>query len=345
MTLLHVDSFDDNLTDQGKYTSISSLTGIAGYSTTRRTGPLGWAVEHGAFGSTFGQLYRTFAVSDRHVNMVIGCAIKTTNGVGDASSLLIGLELDNGASIWAARLTDGTLAIRTNGGTNLDTSDDTYPEDIWMYLELDVTIGGSGSADLYANGALVATFSGDTTLSGGTELMGFRVGGAAISGSTDTIDFFDDLYVVNGAGSVNNGPLGDQQVNAIFPDDDGNYADWTPDAGTDHFSRVNEDPPDDDTSYVSSTTDADIDTYSCDPIISPGAVPGLVVRTWAKKGDASATGIFHKTRYSGTDDTGPEHVLTTTYGLQSTVFELDPAGDPWTDTSVNDSEFGVESNI
>jgi hypothetical protein len=155
----------------------------------------------------------------------------------------------------------------------------------------------------------------------------------------------DDIWVFDTTGSHSNTfPVGDMVVQSLLPTADGTYQQWTPDSGSDHYSRVNEAIPDGDTSYVAATTAGYEDSYpvsSLTGIISQvhavktvcvarkDDVPPKLLRTLLKSG----------TTVSESSDLAP----TTVYQEFSSIFNDDPnTSAQWTEGAVNDVELGMK---
>ena len=64
------------------------------------------------------------------------------------------------------------------------------------------------------------------------------------------IPTYDDWYVCDNSGPVNNNFLGDVQVGLLLPNAAGDAAGWTGSGGGAHYGYVDENPLDSDASYV-----------------------------------------------------------------------------------------------
>ncbi len=207
--------------------------------------------------------------------------------------------------------------------------------DVWHYIEVAVTIaGGSSTIEIDIDGA---NYLGPTTTGLGSSAI-TTVGPCTDNpGAAGTYFLYDDIYV-NDAG----GFLGDTMVQTVYPAADGTHLDWTPNTGTDHWSRVDEAPPDGDTSFVSANTPGDKDSYTILPISTLVAVYAAQLNLTAKKHDGGLREIAPLVRQSSTDYDGPTFALATSYVTYSWLLADDPTATPWTPAQINADQYGVD---
>src|SRR5690606_30150679 len=143
--------------------------------------------------------------------------------------------------------TDGSLSIYL--GNSLIATSVTTPINIntWYYIELKVVVDGSGSYEVRVDGVNVLSGSTDTQAGANPYANRVRLHGAATGTGPQTQ--FDDWYVCDGSGSINNDFLGGRRIITYFTADTGDSSDFTPDEG-DNYARVNDNPRDGDDSYV-----------------------------------------------------------------------------------------------
>ena len=270
---------------------------------------------------------------DAQATWYVGAAFLTPSGT------LIAL-LDGGSSqISVATVTGGHLAVY-RGATLLATGATVLSSGVWYYVELGATINSStGSYTLKINGVTELTASGVNTQStGNASANTIQIGSMSNSAKVD------DLYVCDGQGSVNNTFLGDVRVQALLPASDGGETQWTPSAGTTHYSLVDEVPPDGDTSYVYSSTAGQVDVYGMSAIAaSTGTVKGVQWLAYARKDDAGTRTIAPLIRISSTDYAGSDQNIGTSYTYYLQVYEEDPSTSAaWTIAGVNAAEMGIK---
>ena len=101
------------------------------------------------------------------------------------------------------------------------------------------------------------------------------------------IPYFDDLYVCDGSGSVNNDFLGDVRVVTVRPNGAGGSTQWTPDSGS-NYARVNETISGEDSNYVEDGTSGHEDRYAYGDLSGVLGIKGLVICTDCRETDAKS---------------------------------------------------------
>jgi hypothetical protein len=250
----------------------------------------------------------------------------------------IGLSINSSSQLYITR--DTTAISAATGVTIL--------ENVWYYVDLEAFINDTtGTAALYINGALRATFGpGDTRNAGTAGLINqIQIGPNPSVAIAGTFEFdIDDLYVCDNAGSVNNGRLGDVRVEALFPSGNGNSSQLVgSDANsTDNYLLVDEAAPST-ADYVESSTPGDKDTYAYGDLTpAAGTVHGVQIIPYAAKTDAGARTIVSVARLSGTEEDSAAKTLSTTPLYLPDIRETKPGGGAWSISDVNSAEFGVK---
>lgn len=221
---------------------------------------------------------------------------------------------------------------------------------VWYYIELKSTLKSStlaGDCKIWLEGTEIFSIASgvDLTTTYGTTADTFYLGSLPTANTNIGI-IYDDVYVCDGTGSVNNTQLGDMRVESLLPGGAGTTTQWTPNAST-NYSRVNETSQDGDTTYVATSTTGNIDSYAIGNLaITPSSVAGVQVCTVAKKTDGGVRNTGSVIRSGGTNyDHGSSKpfILTSGYTTNVDIWELDPNGSiAWTGTSVNALEAGVK---
>lgn len=244
-----------------------------------------------------------------------------------------GLEVGRGG-MW------GIGAAKTTLGT---TANNVLTPNVWQYIEVKLTVHSS-------TGAILVRINGDTKLN----LTGLntQIGGSAL---VDCIAFsasfpgwymaFDDLYVCDSSGSVNNDLLGDCAIETLYPNGNGNYSQFTgsDSNSTDNYLLVDEATPST-TDYVGSLTEGNKDTYAYGNLaLTSGSVKAVAVRNYAAKSDVGDKSISTVVRSGGSDSIQSAKNLGTGYTVYTDILEQNPVGSTaWTISSVNAAEFGVQ---
>jgi hypothetical protein len=201
----------------------------------------------------------------------------------------------------------------------------------------------TGTVDVEVNGVSVLSLTGLDTRNGGAGVVNDVHYLGMGNGSSTT--YVDDLYICNDSGSApNNDFLGDVRVDTIYPTSDGNYSQFTPSTGVNHYALVDETSPNT-TDYNDGASVGDRDSYGLGNLsaLSSQTVYGVQVNAAILKDDAGAKSVATFVRSSSTDSDGASAVLGTSQVYVSQVFEQDPnAAAAWTESTVNSMEAGVK---
>lgn len=233
------------------------------------------------------------------------------------------------------------LQVRNSGGTVIATGTTGILTNTWYYIELGPVIAGaSGSIEVRLNG-VSGEIPAATGNFGSTGIDNVGFGTTNTGNNAD----FDDIYVCDNTGAMNNGFLGDVRVATIMPNADGAHTAWTPTGGGSHFSQVDEITgtfPDGDTTYVSDSTPGDIDSYAFDDIDGGATVYGIQKAAYVRKDDAAVRQVAFVTRQSAVDHVGATFTLGATYAFITEIDEQDPTPANWTPTTINGDEWGMK---
>lgn len=233
---------------------------------------------------------------------------------------------------------DGTLRVSRGGtaGTNVVASSAAgvlSMDGAYHFVEFTFNLHAStGSATVKVDGVAVITATGLNTKGGTTTaIASFGIGDSQINN-------VDDFYVTDGAS------LGERRIVACRPSADTASADWTPNSGSAHFSRVNEVLADGDTSYVASSTVGHKDLYDVDNLpTSPTTIDGVRIITAARKDDAASRTYRQLLKSSSTTANGADVGVNANYTMAESQFLTDPATSAaWTTSGVNAMQIGLE---
>lgn len=249
--------------------------------------------------------------------------------------------MDGGTNQFDIRVDGSGLLYATQNGNFIAGSNGTTTllNGVWYYIEVKGTINTTtGSVEVMVNGVQdINVTNVNTQTTGNAASNNFRF--FPLSSYCE----YDDVYICDTTGAVNNDFLGDNRVEAIMPTGAGANTDWTP-LTPPNFSEVNEIPPDGDTSYVSSNTPGNVDTYAFGNLtgITTG-IKGLQVNILNRKDDAGSREIAPVVRSGGTDYTGNTFAVLDNYSTAVQVYEEDPdTSAAWLVAGVNAAEFGQE---
>jgi hypothetical protein len=233
------------------------------------------------------------------------------------------------------------VRLKNAAGTVVGTGSTVLSIPGWHYIEGKiVAAGASGTGEVHLNGAaeIAAVTSNFGSSHTNVQILSLRTNWG-FTGPT-----WDDVYVCDGTGSLNNNFLGDCHVETVFPNGDGAHSDWTPSSGTSHAAMVDEVSPDGDTTYNGSATVNAIDTYTMNDLaVIGGTVFGLQVVPTVRKDDPTLRQVAAVVRRGGADYVGTTRTLSTSYAPLPELRETDPSTSAaWTVSGVNAAEFGTK---
>ncbi len=234
----------------------------------------------------------------------------------------------------------GTLLEGTSGlGLGLNT---------WYYIECHFVIvlsGGEYEVRVDEGVQLGPATSQDTEGSGITAPI---VDTFYIFDNSTSDPQYDDLYLLDNTGLVNNDFLGDIQVETVVPVGDGNRNDMTPLSGLTNYEMVDDgETPDGDTTYVSGAVVGDDELYDFADLGASGfaidVVHAVQVTNVVRKAEAGTRTVKTLARSNVTEVEGARTGgAGTDYKNLQAVYETDPdGGGAWDEAAVNAAEFGI----
>lgn len=232
------------------------------------------------------------------------------------------------------------VRLGSDSGTILGTGTKILSLSTWYYLEGHVTIHDStGTVEAKIDGVQDINLTGQDTRND------------ASSGSVDRLFvreasvIVDDIYVNSTTGTQNTGYSNDVRISAYIPNAAGTTTGLSrggSDSGS-NYGQVDERPPNDSTDYVYDSVVDDFDLYGL-PNTS-GVTSVQAVTTWikAQKNDAGAASIAHMLRSGGTNDTGSDVALSTSWTYYRKNYNVDPTdSNAWTTGKLDALEVGVK---
>lgn len=242
---------------------------------------------------------------------------------------------------------DGTITAHRDwppSNVVLGTSSAVVTAGTYCYLEVRFVINQTaGSIEVRKDGVVILSVTSvDTQVHASiaaSDQFQFLITSSSEAGTID----FDDIYICDGNGIINNNFLGDLRVDAVFPNGAGNSSVFTPSTGS-NWQNVDDTPSDDDATYNSASGVGAIDLYAF-PDIAPtvGTVFGIASYLTMKKDDSDPHTARDLIRRSATNYSGTTKTLTTSYAMYTEIHEIDPSTlAQWTIANVNAAEFGLE---
>ena len=329
MSLRFCDSFDHYLIDKigYKWTQASFDRSTVISATGGRNGTNALWLKAGADGT--GLVRKVLPAAQ--ATLIAGCSYT----IGDGSVPIIafddmsagGEQISLGIS-----LSTNKLIVKRNG-TTLATGTTVLSSGVPYYIEFKATIdSAAGSYTARINEVVELTAAGVNTRGVGTNnsadsvrlggALGFSIFGG---GSFTQIGYFDDFYLCDGAGGVNNDFLGDVRVQCLFPNGAGATTGWTPFSGA-NWQNVDDAAPDDDATYVSAGSAGVIDTYAMtDLAATTGSVKGVQTVIDARKDDSGTRTIAPVFHIGATDYVGTNQNIMTAYNFFLQQYDTSPA--------------------
>lgn len=345
MSLLFFDGFDHYTSILQKWDAI--VTSTPSISATAANAHFGvgqyvaWTVVANA------QVRKNLA--SNYSTLIAGGAFMTTSQIPNSMGCL--LFLDNGtAQLCVGISIDGSVQVRrgTMSGTLLYTSATDFffiRDDIWYFIEAKVVFHGStGSVQIKVNGVTLTTLTNQNTISSANAYANqFAIGGGGGSSAGFAVRY-DDIYVCDTAGSLNNDFLGDIAIRSLLPTGAGSSTQWTASAGSNYQCVDESGAPNDDTDYVSDSTTGHKDLYAMGDLGSNvTAVKAVQVLYRSRKDDAGTRTLKGKIKHSSSEGNGADQAQSSSYVYYRDIFETNPStSSAWTGSEVNAAEAGVE---
>jgi len=277
---------------------------------------------------------------------VFGVAIKASSlGAGGTVRSIFQLYSSEGEDILALRLhANGDLTVDRFGVAGsivtLETESAAIADANWHYIEFKTKLHNStGTWEVHLDEVTIMNGTGDTDNLVRQPACHLRMGHI----QSAIIDY-DDLYILDTTGSVNNDFLGDVLVQRLRPNGDTLTKDFTRSTGSTNWDLINELGEDDDSTYVESKTLAQRDLYEYEDLpMSAATIYAVIAKPVLRKSEpGSRTCKLLCFSDPIEDETGTIYP-STSYVRQAKLFETDPATSAlWTDAGVNDAQFGVE---
>lgn len=353
MSLIFFDGFEDNM-------ALTKWDGGANYGyTTGRNGQAIYVIDQVA-----GFIKKLLSASEEHATMVFGKSHRIHTGTNNNEGWLGGrstdawhgaictLFSDAGATAHVTvNLVNGTTIEVRRGLTNGTLLGSYTPAVIdytaWYYFEVKATLHDTtGSVEVKMNGTTVINLTNVDTKNGGTKTVfdAMSMGGSWVNNGRYMAS--DDLYLCNGAGSVNNNFLGDCAVETLYPSGDGSSSVLVGSDGNSVNNSLLVDEPGTVvlTDYVQGASVADKDLYALANLVrTTGTVYGVQALAHAVNSDSGprSAGVILKSGATTTPAVG--QALSTTPSAIRRVWELNPNGSvAWDVAAVNALEAGFE---
>jgi hypothetical protein len=258
----------------------------------------------------------------------------------EGTTLHVDLRISTGAGSY-------DLSATMNGTPLGSTVTAAFTDNVWHYVEVKCLIHDTaGTLEVRINGVAVLNLTSQDTKNGGTGFIDrIQLGVTANPANGNDYDFdYDDWYICDDTGSLNNNFLGDIRVAALFPSGAGTTTQWTPSAGS-NFQNLEEVGPDGDTTYNSETTASDIDLFAMDNLpTNATTVAGIKEIAYHRKDDAGVRTLRHVVRTGATNYEGSDISVSDSYTYTGVALrETNPNTTvAWTQSDVDGLEAGYK---
>ena len=267
--------------------------------------------------------------------LIIGAAIKIKTATGNGYVYTL-LDIANSSTGIRLKYANGELSVYLNTTLINGTSGLSLSAGVWYYIEFKVYCDTTaGTYEVRVGGVNVLNGIVNTQY---TSTLNYY-SKVRLGVSTAYLSY-DDLYICDSTGTVNNNFLGNCKVETLRPTGD-SVVTWTPDTGVINYTQIDEQVIDDDTTYVEATTGKDLYTYGN---TANTTIQGVMITTDVRQTDATDYTLNNVTKSGVTEISDNKFVGATGYTAKTTVVEQDPnTSTPWTQATLNAAEFGVEA--
>lgn len=236
----------------------------------------------------------------------------------------------------------GAIGAFYSTGTNRGTSVVTINVSEWSCLEIHVVLGDAGNIEIRKNGVSILSLAGVDLYNnaGLLEIQTVRFS-YLDANNTNLRGLWDDFVANDTTGAQNNSWPNQLGLYPVKPEGVGTTTQLTPTAGV-NWDNVEETPPNDG-DYVYSDTLNQFDTYQATDVTVAGLVRAVIKWGRAREDVAAPRNFAHMWRLDGTDYTGGDLAIDTSFDYYDEIDELSPdTGVPFTTGEINAAEIGVK---
>lgn len=245
-----------------------------------------------------------------------------------------------------------SCATNNTGGNTVVATSATTPitANVWYYVEAKCTLDDvNGYVEVLVDGVSVVDFTGDThrqTAGLYTQLAGICLHTLILSFQDNRTLKYDDLYILDTLGTVNNDFIGDCRIACLLPDGEGTTQEWTPLGGGAHYTEVDEASMDSDTTYEELSAATGKTLYAFQSLSGVvGAVAAVQTVAATRKLSTGGALYNHIIRSQAVDSPGDDKSFAygAIYNFTTQMWEVDPSdSNDWTEARVNALEAGVD---
>ena len=217
-------------------------------------------------------------------------------------------------------------------------------EDTWKHWGVDIKVDSSGGwVDVYRDGVLFCTFSGNT----GNSDIGYARHGRGVNASDNGYqNYWDDIYIDDTTGESQGTKPPIRRFYFVTPNGNGNYSQWDGSDGnsTDNYLLVDDVPHDTDTTYITTVVADELDSFAMTTftLLSGQQIVSVIPIALAKR-NGTTEQLAAGTRLSSTDLIGSDQSPSSTYAPIWERQTTKPGSGSWTQADLDALEVVVKS--
>jgi hypothetical protein len=213
---------------------------------------------------------------------------------------------------------------------------------VWYFLEVKFKIDStSGVLEVRVNEIPVISLVNVNTGSGQWDTLELGDSGSVFSSGAAVS--WDDFYLIDNLGTINNTYLGTSRVQTLFNTGPGDFTDWVPTPALTPNWQAASNLNTNNTSYVSASTPGDRDLYNVQNLVNAPTIFAVQARFSVRQDDASQREIAGVIKSGTTVDVQGGLFPDSGYRYLQTVWELNPdTGLSFSPSEVNSLQVGPE---
>lgn len=307
-------------------------------NSTLVTGRFAGQAFSGSFGAGSGFNY-LMALGTTYANLAIGAAIQLSAGPISAKTPFFRFMNGTNVECTLSANPDGSITWDGLSGATASSIGSIALVGVWNYFEVELVRSATvGTVKVYCNGSMIISA---TNVNTGTADYDTVAPVNALIGTT-TLFLFDDMYTVDAATR-----LGECRIDTLHPTADTATKDWTPNSGSNNFSRVADSATtgcDGDTTYNSTLTVGNKDLFDMTDLPSaPNSVFAVQAILVARKDNAALAEVCVDMKSGATSVQGGTDTLSGSYTWHGDLYTTDPnTSAAWTGAAVNALQLGYE---
>lgn len=268
----------------------------------------------------------------------LGFAFQVGSNASIETRLLGVLSNDGSQQVMIHVNNTNQLYITRGLSTIIGVGSAVLPSSGWAFIEMYLKVANSGGrCDVYINGTLDITYTGDTQNSASVASVnrcGFRYG-------RNYDSKIDDFYVLDALTAPHQTRLGDCRVDTLYTTANGDVNSWTPSVGS-NYQNTDERPPDGDTTYNETDTPGAKDLFDMTDLAQDTDVLAVQVSAYTRKTDTADLYARLGTKTNGVEYWSAEQGMSADYAYLMKMFEQNPYSHiDWTRTTLNAAQFGI----